>query len=91
MLSALVAQALGEQKLCCTPYVQTFRDGGLMGVEAANAQHLEAYINALKAIANKCPDIEAAKQKVSVCLQFGYCYHKTLLRLQTMRCASVDA
>lgn len=64
VLNALLASALSAQKLCCSAYMQSFAQGGLIGVEAATAQHLEAYVSALKSIAAQCPEIEVVKQKV---------------------------
>lgn len=64
VLNALVSSKLAAQQLCCSTYMQSFSKGGLMGLEAATTQHLEAYVAELKSIATKCPDIEIIKQKV---------------------------
>jgi len=66
VLNALVSSKLAAQQLCCSAYIQSFSKGGLMGVEAATTQHLEAYVAELKNIATKCPDIEIIKQKLTL-------------------------
>lgn len=67
MLNALVAAKLAAQKQCSAAFLQSFRQGGLLGVEAGSAQQLEAYVNELKSIAAQCPAIDVLKQKVKYC------------------------
>jgi hypothetical protein len=64
VLNALVAAKLAAQKQCSVAFLQSFRQGGLLGVEAGSAQQLEAYVNELKSIATQCPAIDVLKQKV---------------------------
>lgn len=64
MLNALLASALSAHKSHASTYLQSFVQGGLIGVEASSAQQLEAFVAALKNIASKAPEIDVIKQKV---------------------------
>jgi hypothetical protein len=65
VLNKLLENELSKQKLCAATFVQSYSQGGLFGVEAATAQHIETYITALKNIASNSPEIDTVKQKVS--------------------------